>query len=55
MTSTSKQRARLTRATTKQDPETPRLEEARSRANAILLCLIGLTRVGLDDEPEVAR
>ena len=26
-----------------------------SWANAILLCLIGLTRVGLDDEPEIAR
>ena len=54
MTSTSRQRQRLTSATTKQDPETPRLEEARELANAILLYLIGLTRVGLDDEPEVA-
>jgi hypothetical protein len=29
--------------------------EAREQANAILLCLSGLTQVGLDDEPEVAR
>jgi hypothetical protein len=54
MTSTSRQRQRLTSATTKQDPETPRLEEAHERATQSC-SVIGLIRVGLDDEPEVAR